>query len=75
MSRRHSELTREAVVVLAEHGYAADVDFDGKHFKVRWVQNGRQHLLVIAKTVSDRRAAVNSRATLRRLLAAGGAAS
>jgi hypothetical protein len=72
MSRRHSELTREAVVVLAEHGYAADVD--GKHVKIRWLQNGRKHLLVIAKTASDRRAAANSRAMLRRLLEAEGPA-
>jgi hypothetical protein len=68
MARRQPELVHEAIVVLAEHGYAADVDLDGKRFKVSWLQNGRRRLLVISKTPSSRHAATSSRATLQRLL-------
>jgi hypothetical protein len=72
---RRSPLVREAIVALAERGLAADVAIDGKHFKIHWLQGGRKHLLVISRSASDRRAAVNSRTMLRRLLTAGGAAS
>jgi hypothetical protein len=70
-SRYKSPLAREAVVVLAKHGHAAEVDLEGEHFKIRWVQGDHNHFLVIARTASDRRAAANSRAVLRRLLQAG----
>jgi hypothetical protein len=68
MSRRRSPLVDDAVAVLSASGHAADVDLDGAHIKVRWVANGRKHLLVIARTPSDRRACANSRSALRRLL-------
>jgi hypothetical protein len=68
MSRRSSDLVREALAVLGERGHAADLDLAGKHFKIRWVANGRKHLLVIAQSPSDCRACANSRATLRRIL-------
>jgi hypothetical protein len=64
MSRRSSDLVREALAVLGERGHAADLDLAGKHFKIRWVANGRKHLLVIARSPSDCRACANSRATL-----------
>jgi hypothetical protein len=67
-SHRPPILVREAIVALAAQGHVADVDFDGRHFKVSWRQNGRRRLLIISKTPSDFRAAANSRATLRRLL-------
>jgi hypothetical protein len=68
MSRRPPVSVREAIAVLTERGHVADVDLDGAHFKVRWTANGRRHLLVISRSPSIRRAAVESRATLRRLL-------
>ena len=68
MARRHSPLVREAVIVLAERGFAADIDLGGRHCKVSWLQNGHRRLLVISKTPSSRYAAISSRATLQRLL-------
>lgn len=70
MTRRYP-LVDQAVAVLASHGHAADVDLDGRtHLKIRWVANGRKHLLVVSRSPSDRRAQANSRALLRRLLKA-----
>jgi hypothetical protein len=66
--RRYAPFAREAIVILGEHGHAADIDTAGKHFKIFWQVNGRKRLLVIAKTPSDRRADLNARSTLRRLL-------
>ena len=68
MARRHSDLVREAVIVLPERGFAADIDLGGRHCKVSWLQNGDRRLLVISKTPSSRYAAISSRATLQRLL-------
>jgi hypothetical protein len=68
MSRRSSDLVREALAVLGERGHTADLDLDGKHLKIRWVANGRRHLLVISRSPSDCRSHANSRATLQRLL-------
>jgi hypothetical protein len=69
MTRLYSPLVREAISILGDHGYAVDLDLDGAHLKVRWLgRNGRQHLLVLSRSPSDRRASVNARATLRRLL-------
>ena len=69
MTRRQPDLVREAVIALAERGHVADVDLSGAgHFKVRWIANGRRHLLVVSRTPSDRRSAANARALLRRLL-------
>jgi hypothetical protein len=71
MSRRHPPVVREAIATLGERGHAADVDLDGTHFKIRWVADGRKHLLVVSRTPSDRRASANSRTILRRLLEEG----
>jgi hypothetical protein len=69
MTRRHPSLVREAIAFLGDNGYAADLNLDGAHLKVRWLgRSGRQHLLVLSRSPSDRRASMNSRATLRRLL-------
>ena len=69
MTRRHPNLVREAISVLGDYGYAADLDLDAAHLKVRWLGRcGRQHLLVLSRSPSDRRAGANARATLRRLL-------
>jgi hypothetical protein len=62
-------LIREAVAALSAHGHSSvDVDLAGGHYKVTWTAAGRRHLLVLARSPSDRRAQANSRATLRRLL-------
>jgi hypothetical protein len=69
MTRRHPDLVREAIAILGDNGYAADLDLDGAHLKVRWLgRSGRQHLLILSKSPSDRRAGTNARATLRPLL-------
>ncbi|HEY1864536.1 MAG TPA: hypothetical protein VGG77_12815 [Roseiarcus sp.] len=69
MTRLYSPLVREAISILGDHGYAVDLDLDGAHFKVRWLgRNGRQHLLVLSRSPSDRRTVLNSRAVLRRLM-------
>lgn len=71
MTRRHPSLVREAIAILGDKGYAADLDLDGAHLKVRWLgRSGRQHLLVLSRSPSDRRAGANARVTLRRLLRA-----
>jgi hypothetical protein len=71
MNRRSkSSLVREAVALLSQHGFDAVVDANSKHFKVRWLQNGRPQLLVVSRSASDRRAAVASRTLLRQLIAA-----
>jgi hypothetical protein len=73
MSCRRPPLSiREAVAAVAARGHDADIDLDGAHLKVRWLgHNGRQHLLVLSRSRSDRRTALNSRAVLRRLLREG----
>jgi hypothetical protein len=69
MTRRYSPLVREAISILGDRGYAVDLDLDGAHLKVRWLgRNGRQHLLVLSRSRSDRRTVLNSRTVLRRLL-------
>jgi hypothetical protein len=64
MSHRHPPLVREAVVAPP----AADIDLNGRHYKVKWLQDGRSHLLAISRSASHHNAAAHSRATLQRLL-------
>jgi hypothetical protein len=66
--KRPPTLVRNAVAVLTKRGHVADVDLDGRHYKVSWVAEGRKRLLVIAKTPSDHRVGKNCAAQLRRLL-------
>jgi hypothetical protein len=73
MARHHSDLVREAVIVPAERGFAADIDLGGNHIKGSWFQDGRKRLLIASRSPSDRRAALGSRTMLRRLLAEGAA--
>jgi hypothetical protein len=60
-------LVRDALALLARHGFAATVS-NGKHLKVRWSDSGRRFTLIIPRTPSEHRARLNSRAVLRRLL-------
>jgi hypothetical protein len=63
---------REAVCVLGEHGYAADIDVGGKHYKIRWLgRDGRHHLLVLSRSPSSQHTPIHSRAVLARMLRAG----
>jgi hypothetical protein len=75
MPRRHAPLVSKAVVALAKKGFDADVDLAGRHVKIRCLKNGCLHFLVVPRTPSDRRAAANSRAVLRRLVQDGEARS
>jgi hypothetical protein len=68
MFGRYHPLARERVVALAERGFAASVALNGKHYKGRWLQDGRSRLLAISRSASHHNAAVHSRATLQRLL-------
>jgi hypothetical protein len=71
MTHRRPPLSvRECVIALSRVGHVADVDLDGAHFKVRWVANGKRHLLILSRSPSDWRSPANARATLRRLLRA-----
>jgi hypothetical protein len=66
--RRHPSLAREAIAVLSDQGYSADIDLHGKHLKVTWTQDGRPRFLVIPRTPSNRYAASMTRAVLKRML-------
>jgi hypothetical protein len=69
MTERFPTMVRDALALLAEHGYAADVTNGGKHLKVKWIdQAGHPRLLVVARSPSDRKAHLRSLAVLRRRL-------
>jgi hypothetical protein len=64
-----NELLEEALATVRAAGFEPSVERN-RHWKVRWTdQRGRSQLLVIAFSPSDRRARMQSRAVLRRLLA------
>jgi hypothetical protein len=65
---RGAELVRDAVVLLRGHGFVPTVSNGGKHTKVRWFDHGRRYTLFIPASPSDKRARLNSRAVLRRIL-------
>jgi hypothetical protein len=63
-----NELLEEALTMIRAAGFEPIVTRN-RHWKVSWIdQRGRTHLLIIALTPSDRRARVQSRTVLRRLL-------
>jgi hypothetical protein len=68
--KRPPTKVRNAVAVLTKRGHVADVDLDGRHYKLSWTANGRNRHLVISKTPSDWRAGKNCVALLQRLLRA-----
>jgi hypothetical protein len=68
MRRLRNELVREAIAAVVARGFTPAVRNGGKHFKVSWVANGRRRVLVISQSPSNRKARVQSRAVLRRLL-------
>jgi len=67
---RANPLVLDALDMLAKRGLVPVVSKRGKHIKVRWVDQGRVYVLVVARTPSDYRTRLNSRAVLRRLLRA-----
>jgi hypothetical protein len=67
---RANPLVLDALDMLAKRGLAPIVGKRGKHIKIRWVDQGRVYVLVVARTPSDYRSRLNSRAVLRRLLRA-----
>jgi hypothetical protein len=66
--RRPPAIAREAIAILAANGRAGDIDWEGAHLKIRWVADGRKHMLVVSRSPSSRSAGVKSRATLLRML-------
>jgi len=67
MSRRE-ELIADALQLLHQHGFTPQIQENGRHIKLRWVDFGRRFTLIISHTPSDDHARQNSRATLKRLL-------
>jgi hypothetical protein len=67
---RPNPLVLDALAMLAKRGFVPLVGKRGKHVKIRWVDAGRVYVLVVARTPSDHRSRLNSRAVLRRLLRA-----
>jgi hypothetical protein len=64
-----NELLEEALVTLRHAGFEPRV-VRNRHWKITWIdQRGRTRVLVVAFTPSNRRARLQSRNTLRRLLA------
>lgn len=72
---RTTELVRDAVAMIRDHGFIPTVSNGGKHIKVRWFDQGRRYTLVISQSPSDRDARLKSRAVLRRLLRNNGKTS
>ena len=68
---RRPGIVREAVATVVARGFTPTVRNGGKHFKVSWIANGRRSVLVISQSPSNRKARVQSRAVLRRLLNGG----
>jgi hypothetical protein len=63
-----NDLLDDAVEMIREAGYEPRVT-NGRHHKVRWTDHqDRQHCLVVSVSPSSRRARLQSRAVLRRLL-------
>jgi hypothetical protein len=67
---RANPLVLDALDALAKRGLVPIVGKRGKHIKIRWVDQGRVYVLVVACTPGDYRTRLNSRAVLRRLLRA-----
>jgi hypothetical protein len=64
-----TELLDEALIMIRAAGFTPSVTRN-RHWKVSWIdRQGRTRLLVVARSPSDRRARMQSRAVLRRLLA------
>jgi hypothetical protein len=67
-SRPRSDLLGEAIALLHEEGFAADVSPGGKHLRLTWIANGRPHLMTFAKSPGSRRVHPTAIARLKRLL-------
>jgi hypothetical protein len=73
--KRGSELVTDAVEMLTQAGARPHVvRSGGKHTKICWLdRHGRDCVLIVPCTPSDKRARANAGATLRRLLRRSGA--
>ena len=70
---RGNELVADAIDMLTAAGFVPTVG-GRKHLIVSWFDHGRRYTLVVPASPGDRRARLNSRSTLRRLLRTGGGA-
>lgn len=70
MARRRE--CNEVLDVLADAGIRGQVHEGRKHMKIRWEMGGRPFSYSCAKSPSDRRAVLNCRARVRRILRNGG---
>ena len=68
MTKRSEELIEDALALLPGHGLAPSIRKNGKHIKIKWLDAGRRHALIVSRTPGDNRARQSSRATLRRIL-------
>jgi hypothetical protein len=68
VTERREELIADALQLLHAHGFVPQIQENGRHIKIRWLDFGRRYTLIISRTPSDNYARQNSRATLRRLL-------
>jgi hypothetical protein len=69
---RARELVDDAVALLRDHGFDPVISNGGRHLRIRWFDRGRRYTLYVPSTPSDKRARLNSRAALRRILRNGG---
>jgi hypothetical protein len=68
-----NHLVAEALEILREAGLAADVQDNAPHYKIRFTNAfGRRCTLIISRSPSNRNAAQENRAVLRRLLRENG---
>jgi hypothetical protein len=63
-----NELLDDALSTLRAHGFRPRI-IQGKHYKIRWDDNGRQQTFIVSRSPSDAYRAIHkSRAALRRRL-------
>jgi hypothetical protein len=65
---RSEELIADALQLLHAHGHVPQIQENGKHVKIRWVDFGRRYTLIISRSPGTDHARQQSRATLKRLL-------
>jgi hypothetical protein len=68
---RGNGIVRMTLDLLKENGFTPTVRNGGKHLKIRWHDGNRSFTVVVSRSPSDRKAAKNARATLRRILRNG----
>jgi hypothetical protein len=64
-----SLLLKDSLTILRQHGLDAAVEDQGRHIKIRFINtHGRACLLILSRSPSHRKARIQNRGTLRRLL-------